>query len=402
MRWARLLMVLAAAVGLGYLVTLYGLTASALAAGDTRTALALRPNSEEALSLAAEQALARSDLPRAEALARAALVRMPRSVRALRVMGVATSLRGRPELGSELLLRSGTLSWRDETTQLWLIRAAIDQHNFPTAMQRLDAMLRGGLHTLEMLRLAHELAAFPEARAALIDRLAEGPSWRGAFLVDMEAIPKGAETSQVLLIDELRAREGPLQREELAPFVRYLVDQGGGKLARHLWLGNLTAEERTMAGGIYDGDFREDPTAESAQPRYVFEWSLENGGGAMASIGTPPLLIGETALNVRSGDTEQRLASQTILLGPGMHQLTYSVTPADDGAAQDFKWRVLCVGHNRDLPLGAPGARNVGSWRTIVQSFEVPQDCAAQRIELVALAGNGSGGELWFDHISVQ
>lgn len=402
MKWVRLATVLVAAAWLAWLAVFYGLTASALSRGDAQAALALRPNSEEALSLAAEQALARNDLPRAENLARAALIRMPRSVRALRVMGVAVSLRGRPQLGSELLLRSGMLSWRDETTQLWLIRAAIDQRNFATAMQRLDAMLRGGQHSLEMLRLAHELAAIPEARAALISRLAEAPPWREAFFADMEAFPKGSEPGHALLIDELRAREGALQRDELARFVRYLIEQGDGRLARHVWLGNLTAEERTMAATVYDGDFREDPAAESAQPRYLFEWALDGGGGATASIGTPPLLIGETALNVRSGDTEQLLATQTILLGPGTHRLTYSTAPAGDASAQYFKWRVVCAGHNRELPLGLPAARTVGNWRATVQSFEVPQDCAAQRIEIVALAGAGSGGELWFDHVSVQ
>jgi hypothetical protein len=401
MRWLRLTATLLCAAGLAWLAIVHGLSASAMGQGDALTALAVRPHSAEALSGSAELALRREDYAAAEKLARAALIEFPRDVRALRVMGVAASMQGKARLGSELLLRSGTLSWRDEVTQVWLIRAAMDQKNYATAAQRLDAMLRSGQMQGEMLRLAHGVVEVPEARAALIERLLEAPPWRGPFFSDMESLPKGGENAHILLIEELRAREGPLPRAELTRFVRRLVEQREPKLAQRVWYGTLSAEGRTMVGVVFDGDFRLDPMVESEQPRYLFEWDLESGGGAMSSIGTPPMLIGETALNIRPGETESRVAAQTIVLDPGAHRLNYS-TAGGDAATPGVAFRVLCVGHNRILPLSQVSTRTVGEWRSIEQSFEVPNGCPSQRLEILALPAGGGSNEFWLDRVSVQ
>lgn len=399
MKWMRLAATLIGAAWLIWLSATYGLSASALGRGDARTALALRPHSAEALSLASEQALARNDYPAAERLARSALVLVPRDVRALRVMGIAVSLQGNNRLGSELLLRSGILSWRDVATQVWLIRAAMDQQNYATAAQRLDAMLRSGQLNGDMLQLAHAFAMSPEGRAALIERLVEAPPWRNAFFSSMETLPRESEAGHILLIAELRAREGPLPRSELVGFVRRLVDQGDAKVARQVWYGTLTADGRNMVSGVFDGEFRIDPTVDTDQPRYVFEWDLESGGGALASIGTPPMLLGETALNIRAGDTDQRVAGQTIVLDPGIHRLSYATAGGDASA---ISWRASCVGHNRNLPMTPVTARTVAEWRTAELSFEVPKDCPAQRLEIVARAGGPASSEIWLDHVSVK
>lgn len=402
MRWARLAATLLVAAWLAYLAVFYGLSSAAMSRGDARSALVLRPHSAEALSLSADQALVAKDYKTAERLAREALVQVPRDVRALRVMGIAASLQDKRLLGSELLLRSGTLSWRDQVTQVWLIQAAMDQKNYATAAQRLDAVLRSGLLIDDMLRLAHGVVVLPEMRTAMIDRLVEGPPWRVAFFASMETLPREAEPAHVLLIEELRAREGPLPRSELAGFVRRLTDEGDAGLAQRVWHGTLSAEGRTMVDIVFDGDFRLDPLVEADQPRYVFEWALESGNGAQSLIGTPPALIGETALNIRTGDADQRVASQTIVLEPGVHRLKYATASGDDSSAQGIGWRVLCVGHNRNLSLTPPISQTASGWRTTVRSFEVPQGCPAQRIEVIALAGGGMSSEIWLDHVSVQ
>jgi hypothetical protein len=404
MRWLRLAMTVLGAGWLAYLVLCYGVASAALDRGDARAALAIRPHSAEALSFAADDALARNDLSAAEHYARAALTIVPRDVRALRVMGVAVSLQGRRRLGSELLLRSGVLSWRDPPTQIWLIRAALDQRNYATAAQRIDAMLRGGQMSGNMLRLAHGVAALPEARAALVERLAEDPPWRTSFLADPEYLTPATDPSHVLLIEALRVRGVPPARAELVRFVNHLVQTGQFALARRVWLMSLTGEARTyVAGAIFDGDFNDDPGAEAEQPRFPFEWELDSGHGAIASTGTPPLLVGETALNVRSGDAEQRLASQTVMLAPGRHVRSYATIVGGELSPQGFEWRVICVRYNARLMLGEPASRTVGSWRTTTMTFDVPpRDCGAQRIEIVARPGGIGGVGAWFDKVSVR
>lgn len=403
MRWARLAATLLAAAGLLYLILVYGLASAAADRGDARAALALRPHSAGALSLAADNALSRGDMAGAEGLARRALILMPRDVRALRVMGFASSARGNPRLGSELLVRAGALSWRDPVTQAWLVEAALDQRNFTTAAQRIDAILRSGQQAREMLTLAHQAARIPEMREALIVQLADDPPWRAAFFSEMNALPKEAWTDHALLIDALRAREGPLPRAEVVRFVRHMVEQGDYALARRVWLGTVIGEARGYAATVFDGDFRIDAGVETEQPRYPFEWELESGQGAMALIGTPRQLIGETALNVRAGDAEQRLASQTILLAAGRHRLTYDTIAGDGLSPQSFAWRIVCVGNNGERPLGAATGRKTGAWQSVVREFDVPgANCAAQRIEIVALSGASADAEAWFDHVSVQ
>ncbi|MCW3848501.1 hypothetical protein OF829_14765 [Sphingomonas sp. LB-2] len=404
MRWVRLAVAFVGAGWLGYLVLCYGLAAAALNQGDARTALIVRPQSAEALSLAAEKALERNDLAGAERDARAALAIFPRDVRALRVMGMAVSLQGRRRLGSELLLRSGVLSWRDPPTQIWLIRAALDQRNYATAAQRIDAMLRGGQALSDMLRLAHGVAAIPEARAELVERMVEDPPWRSAFLADSASLPDGMEESHALVIAALRARGVPPTRAELVRFVNHLIEKNKFVLARTVWLASLEGEARTYAAGaVFDGDFHDDPAADADQPRFPFEWELDSGHGAIASLGTPPLLVNETALNVRSGDGEQRLASQILLLGPGRHVLSYATIVGGEQAPQGFFWRLSCVGYNAPIVLDDPESRTVGAWRTSTQSFEVQAaNCGAQRLELVARAGGVGGSGAWFDRVGVQ
>ncbi|MES2444546.1 MAG: hypothetical protein V4574_17100 [Pseudomonadota bacterium] len=399
--WLRIGATLVVAAGLAWAVVVHGLAASAIGAGDAQTALRFRPHSAEALSLAAEQALAKQDVANADRYARAALVQMPRDVRALRVLGVASSLQGHPRLGSELLLRAGSLSWRDELSQAWLIRAALDQRNYATAAQRIDAMLRGGQLFGQMLRLAHDVATIPDARAALIERLGEDPPWRESFFRNMESMPAGAEVGHALLIEALRAHDGQLTRREVVAFVNHLTDHANYPLARQVWLRTLEGEARGDVATVFDGNFRQDAGAEADQPRYAFEWTLESGHGAMASVGTPPMLVGETALDVRAGEAEQVLARQVILLAPGPHTLSYDTAVGDGLSPQGFTWRLACVGGS-GLRVAAGPSRTVGTWRTATLRFDVPHGCGAQRIELVALASGDGSAEAWFDHVSAQ
>jgi len=403
MRWLRTIGVLGVAAGFIWLVVVQGLTGAALLTNRPAAALSLNPRSAEALSAAAEQAWEKDDATTAERLARAALVRMPRDVRALRVMGLASSARGQHLLGSKLLLHAGTLSWRDPTVQLWLIYAALDQQNFTTAAQRLDAVLRLGLLPKDMLRQAHQIAQLPEMRPVMAERLGEDPIWRRDFMVALDALDPGLEDAHLLLLRELRAREGELRRSEVAGFVRLLVERGKPAPARQLWVESLTGEAREWAAQpLFDGDFRQNPELEEAQPRYLFEWSFESRNGATAMVGTPPSLIGETALNAHSGEAEQRVASQAVILRPGRHSLSYDALSGDGLAPENFVWRVRCVRDNRSLPLDRPQTRTVGSWRRSVQAFEVPADCPLQRVELSGLPARLGGTEAWFDHVSLR
>ncbi|HEY6816341.1 MAG TPA: hypothetical protein VI168_12435 [Croceibacterium sp.] len=403
MLWLRTIVVLAAAAGLGWLVVVQGLTASALLTNRPTAALSINPRSAEALSAAADQASAKNDVATAERLARAALVRMPRDVRALRVLGLASSSRGHHLLGSELLLRAGTLSWRDPTVQLWLVYAALEQRNFTTAAQRLDAVLRLSLLPRDMLRQAHQIVQIPEMRTQMVERLGEEPTWRRDFMITRDTLSPGLEDAHLLLLQELRAREGELRRREVVGFVQQLVERGKPAQARRLWADSLTGEARGWAAQlVFDGDFRLDPELEAAQPRYVFEWSLESGNGATAMVGIPPNLIGESALKVHSGEAEHRVASQTVMLRPGGHSLSYDALIGDGLSPQDFVWRVRCVRDNRSLRLSRAETRTVGSWLRSVQAFDVPADCPLQRIELGGLPARLGGTEAWFDHVGLQ
>jgi hypothetical protein len=387
------------AVWLGYLIVNSGMAAAAIEQGNPQRALQLRPNSPRALSLESEQSLARQSLVEAGAAARAALVNVPRDVRALRVLGIVSSLSERPRLGSELLLRSGILSWRDPVTQVWLISAAMDQNNFATATQRTDAMLRVGELVPEMMRLMHELAAAPDARPFVIERLAEGPQWRRAFFVNSEYLPDGAIAGHAQLIEDMRTHGEPVSREELAYFLGHLVRKKQYALAQSLWLAKSTDRPISQDSAVFDGDFEQDPTAEGAQPRYPFEWQFATDSGN-ASLGTPPLLIGQTALMAEAGDTREPLASQMILLRPGRHSLSYDVT--GDGHPA-FRWRIRCEATGSVLPLSSQRQRTVGSWRTAVMDFDVPAGCPAQWLELIAHAGPGETGvRAWFDRVSVR
>jgi hypothetical protein len=325
-------------------------------------------------------------------------------VRALRVLGVALSMEGQPRKGSELLLKAGALSWRDDVTQLWLIRQAVEQRNYPTATQRIDAMLRRRRNVDQMLALLHRLSAVPEVQPEVIERLAEQPNWRARFFSNVKELPKEVVTSHAALISALQKREGSVSRAEVAPFVHYLVSIGEVGLARRVWMDAISPGRRALAHGIYDGDFTEDPNADSDQPRYPFEWQFDSSSGAFASVGTPPMLIGENALAVKSVDgSEARVARQLVILGPGQHQLRYSAVAGEELRPEAFEWRVSCAMNGKRLPTRVLSGRAVGASRASTADFAVPPNCPAQWVELVALGSeNAVAADAWFDHVSVR
>jgi O-antigen ligase len=400
--WVRRGVVVIAAVGLGYVTILYGLTESAIEAGDAKTALRIRPNSAEALSIAAEQALGRDDVRSAERYARASLAITPRDVRALRVLGIVVTLSGQTQQGGQLLLSAGSLSWRDEITQVWLIRAALSERNFVTASQRIDALLRSRQLFDEMLRLAHDMARAPGARPELVARLADEPLWRREFFGDMKAIVPESEAGHLLLIEALIQHEGGARRSEVAPFVEHLIKRGQLGAARRLWLATRGPGAEAVPGGIFDGDFTQDPLAEDQQPRYPFEWQFDAGSGGNAALGAAPLLVGEDAMFVQASAPNVRLARQLILLPAGARQLRYDVVDSEGGAPDQFRWRILCA-NGTELKLGPVRRETSGQKRTSVQDFAVPANCPAMYIELYSRAGvSSSPVEAWFDHVVVQ
>lgn len=399
---ARSAGVVIAALGLGYLTIVFGLTESAIEARDPQSALRIRPHSADALSLAAEQALARNDAKTAELYARASLAITPRDVRALRVLGIVASVSERSELGSNLLLRAGALGWRDEITQVWLIRAALADRNYATASQRVDAMLRSVQLFDEMMKLAHEMARIPEARPELVERLSEEPLWRREFFGDMKQISPESEAGHLLLIEALIQREGGARRSEVSPFIDHLIKRGQFAAARRLWLATRGPGGAVVPAGIVDGDFTQDPLAEDQQPRYPFEWSFDAGSGGNAAQGAAPLLVGEDAMFVQASAPGVRLARQLVLLPPGARQLRYDVIESENGMPDQFRWRILCA-DGTELTLGAVRRETSGQQRrTSVQEFTVPANCPAVYVELHSRATMGSPAEAWFDHVAVQ
>ncbi|MDF7774426.1 O-antigen ligase [Sphingomonas sp. AOB5] len=399
--WARIAGVLIGTGWLGYVTIAYGLTASALEVGDAKTALRIRPHSAEALSIASAQALARNDTKAAESYARASLMITPRDVRALRVLGIAAVATRRQDLGSQLMLRAGALGWRDEITQVWLIRAALADNNYTTAAQRIDAMLRSRQLFEDMLRLAHDIARVPEARNELIARLVDEPGWRREFFRDIQFIAPESETSHLLLIEGLIQREGGARRSEVAPFIDHLVKKGQFGAARRLWLASRGAAAEPLAPGIVDGDFKEDPLADDQQPRYPFEWRFEAGNGGNAVQGAAPLLVGEDAMFVQASAPNIRLARQLVQVSPGARQLRYDALETENGSPDQFRWRIICAG-GAELKLGLARREASGQRRTSIQDFVVPANCPALYVELHSRATTGNPAEAWFDHIAVQ
>ena len=319
----------------------------------------------------AATALARGQdnaLPLAEEAVRAA----PVEARALALLGSARAVAGDAQ-GTDAAFRAAALlGWREPATQIYWMEVAKAAGDWPNAMLRADAILRGNPRYREIGQLLAPFADDAEGRRALVDRLAEAPNWRTFYLepIDFPELDELRRRARVGRVLATRTEGGSC--EQGTRLAQLLVDRGARAEAASYW--DAYCPGASVQGGLADGGF-------DAGDGQVFGWRRHPTGDiAVRYEGTGDA----RRLSVNNRSRMTRLAaSQPIALAGGERiNLAGEVTgPAADRA---IVVTVACEGRPVPPTADAPILNERG------QSITVPSNCPQPVLGLWARPDVGS------------
>lgn len=315
----------------------------------------------------AANAFVRSGPASAIAFARRSILSDPISVQAV-------SLLGRSELYAQQLTEaqkafevSGQLGWRDPMTQIYWLDQALQGSDYKVASERLDALLRQSPDDENRDRFLAVMAATPEGRAALAQRLKLAPQWARVMAVNISDLPDDQLQQRVDLM--LKTGPGVWDCAATEMFAQKLINQG--------LLGEAQAVWRQNCGGsnalVYDGRFERFDTLKAT---FGFDWQVSNRGDAEIAMVGEGTADRSLALEVTATVTLP-IVRQLVVLKPGRYRLTWRTPATDPAIARALQ---VSLGCKNDLSRALPGQVRVdqpGMWS---QDFTVDASCPAQQL----------------------
>ncbi len=430
-RGVRLLIFYALGAGLLWAIVTHSLVA-ALVDIDPQEALAISPDDTGALLALSERALERerehaknAERARSKSGARtvssldqelrrqheddlrrwatAVLAQEPGNARALAILGDVARRSGADGIATALFEASARRALQDPTILAWRIENALHQKDWPRAVRSVDDMMRSYWQSIEALSpLLSQLLENPEAAPAVVDVLAEAPSWRRHFTTRLLNATSDARVPLDLFL-ALKTTPNPPTDEELRSYLRFLMDRRFFDLAYYVWLQFLPPGELAHAGLLYNGGFERRPTG------MPFDWVMADERSGRASFERRADRAPERALVVRfgRGPAELEYISQTLRLPPGRYRIEGNATGNLEGS-RGLRWRTQCLGAQK-VAIGESEmiVGRISSWTSFSFDVTVPAaDCAAQSLRLVLDARTPSerlvAGSMSFDDLSVD
>ena len=359
---------------------------------DPTIAASIMPWGAKANADAAEDAYEAGHYGESERLARRSLDRALINVSALRVLGLSREA-ANPDDRSvvPIMLLASRLGWRDAPTNLWLIDAFLQAHEYTLAVQRTDALLReeedAGI-AFSVLRLASLDRA---ARKPIVATLVGQPKWRpGIFSADK--LDPNEATGIEAIVRDLHRSVAPPTRSEMATLINTLIRSEDYDRAYRLW--RLTTPDSTTL--VYDMRFIQAARVAAANEDGIpFEWTVRGGSGSptinYASDGqggvavTPP------------GQMARKVVTQIVHVPSGPHRLRVVTKHVGKGDESSLAWSLECLVTRTNI-LGQPTyAMPKPGIVSADYSFTVPDDdCAFQQLSLSLVPPMGNHDPQFF------
>ena len=294
-------------------------------------------------------------------------------------------------------------TWRDETTEEWLLNREAQRGDYAHALLYADAMLRMGSE-FQAGELLSVLAAFtvdPRAFEALTAFLATSPPWRSLFLSRLS--PRLAnQTRLVQLYAALKDTENPPTKVELRPYLNRLIKDGNFELAHQTWQATLLPQQRTDETHPFNRDF------EFPVDGLPFNWNLEAVAGADSQVVSPVDNGKKRALLVEFSGARVRFANvkQLMLLPAGDYSFSGKVKTAELRTSRGLWWRIFCANASANTVANTELVSGTMPWTDFTVKFQVPAtDCAAQwlQLELPARVASESRieGQVWYQDLRI-
>jgi len=324
---------------------------------------------------AAIESLRERQFGKALAAARDVVRRSPLTTPSTSLLGGVQLAMGQDDAADASFRTAALLGWRDPATQSYWLESATAQQAYEVAAERLDALLRVGASSVEMLAAEQQIEQDPVGRAMIARRLAARPDWRLSFVRRLSDLASDGRRGRLAVLANARALGLKMDDDVLGETSFALVQGGAVDDAFALWH-IFRGPGDFGSAGVWDGALTTLPRHIAVNP---FVWS---------AVGDSQAVIEEDrrrfprAVHVSAGAASRDDIARTLTrLRPGTYTLSWRAVDENGRAVPGLRFRVDCLGG------GAPPGHEVergdgGMFRTVV---DVPASgCAVQRVTVYA------------------
>jgi hypothetical protein len=326
----------------------------------------------------------------------------PLESRAFFLLGLVAEAEGQADQAVSLMDIAAARSLRDRRAHLWLFSHRLKHGEFEQALNHADVILRTRPQLgATLLPALMAVAAIPEGRAQLIERLEKAPPWRRWFLTQFSR--RAADPSDPLpLYAELQAGSHPPSSAELRPHLDRLIGTGQFEQALLVWLNSLAPHEAQRLDYLFNGDF------ERPVSNLPFDWMFDRVRGADIDVSDSPF-DGGKALRIQFARARVpfRHVRKLVMLPPGAYVMSGKAMARDLQNERGLVWSLACAEGSKEALVST--GRIAGTMTAeIAEQFTVPvQGCRAQwlRLELAARIPSEQamgGGTVWYDSLQIQ
>jgi hypothetical protein len=355
--------------------------ALSLARSDPEAALRFVADQPIALIQRAQQELDEPDgnLDSAREWAQRALRASPLKSRALTLLGLIAERKGDQKSANALMRIAAARTWRDRTTDPWLLNREAGRGDYASALPYADAMLRMDYEfQSELFPVLASFTVDPRAFEALTAFLATAPPWRAWFLSELSA-RLANKTRLAQLYAALNDSENPPTKNELRPYLMRLIQDENFELAYRTWHATVLPGQRADEAHPFNRDF------EFPVDGLPFNWILETNPGADIQIVSSVDSGKKRALLVEFAGARVRFANvkQLMLLPAGEYSFSGKVKTAALRTVRGLWWRIFCANASLTTLANTELVSGTMPWTDFTVKFRVPATaCGAQWLQL--------------------
>lgn len=328
--------------------------------------------SDVALYRRASGDLTRQSAPALLADAKAVAARYPLSINAPFAAGMAHAKLDETQAAREAMLLTIGRNPRNRIVRTWLAERALRDGNYPVALRQLDALMR--VEPTLASQISQAMVPFlfaPNMVDAFADAAEDRPPWLPSFIDGARREPRLARQVDALMLEVAEREPEAVETRNIVEVINMAQSRGdfasGLRLLRAFYPlafadgGNMVFDPRFMA-------------VEGAAP---FLWTINEESGVV-SEGTANGL--EITGRVAAGT---RLASQSLILGPGNYYLSARGQIAQGDL--NVQWVLVCEAGNQPVATMAVSSVIAASMNgNPGLLFVVPPGCGFTSLALVA------------------
>jgi hypothetical protein len=283
----------------------------------------------------------------------------------------------------------------------WSIQHAAEEGDFRQVAKRLDVLFRRWPERIEPLAGAlPAVYSDPGAYSLLLSQMGENPPWRSQVISALTADPVEDVGFAARLVQDMAVGRSPPTLSETARVLSGLFKREQYDIAYRTFLLTLAPAERDLSGFVFDGAFRQGPSAR------IFDWNVRHQPGVSLSLppsGDAGLNSSAQGLSLEFNDTPVLRVGiqQTLLLPPNDYALEFKASAFAAELPKGLMWGLKCSKSGKQiLTLDVPAGDYKD--RTVDAAFTVPKDCPVQVLDLHTSAIAESWSERYSGRVLIE